>query len=304
MEQVSLKDRLRLNFDFIREDGGQDQTAKVSTRKSATSESPEQVGISNSSEIGYTAKRIIGYGNTSIVFEAVCDQTGDLVAIKKTMASPDKCQKEAEMLSRFKHPNIVKLKACFFNKCPSSTKTMFFNIVMDKYDTDLSHMILTFKQQKQQLPKLLIKLYAYQMIKALAYLEAMGIIHADVCTSNFLLNYNQQTVVLCDFGESDIEKTTVAKNSLKKFKSPEQLLLGSKATHKTDIWSLGCSIAELVIQEPLFTGKSTKDILSQMFELLGFPKSKELSQKADKIVDPYAERSHDSNLKKVECLII
>lgn len=304
MEQTSLKERLRLKLDFIKQEEEREIVEKASTVKATTSKSSRQVSIGNSSEVAYIAKRIIGYGATSMVFEAVCDHTSEHVAIKKTMASQDKCQKEAEILGRFDHPNIVKMRGCFFNKCPSSTVSVFFNIVMDKYDSDLSHMVLTFKQQKQQLPKLLVKLYAYQMIKSLAYLEAMGVIHGDVCTDNFLLNYSQQTVALCDFGESDIKKTSPARNTGKNLKSPEQLLLGAKASFKSDMWALGCSIGELVIQEPLFEGKTTKEVLNQMFKMLGFPKNKELSQKAEKIIDPEEEKSHDSNLKKVASLII
>lgn len=55
------------------------------------------------------------------------------------------------------------------------------------------------------------------------------------------------------------------------YRSPE-MLLGSKAyTKQTDVWSVGCIIAELMIGEPLFAGESTLNQLQKILEFSGIP---------------------------------
>lgn len=38
-----------------------------------------------------------------------------------------------------------------------------------------------------------------------------------------------------------------------------------------DMWSVGCIFAELLMMEPLFTGKSDQDQLNKIFRTLGTP---------------------------------
>ena len=40
---------------------------------------------------------------------------------------------------------------------------------MDYYDFTISDLIKAFKTEKRQVPRLLVKLYAYQLVKALGY---------------------------------------------------------------------------------------------------------------------------------------
>ena len=50
------------------------------------------------------------------------------------------------------------------------------------------------------------------------------------------------------------------------------MLLGSRTYGKpTDIWSIGCIIAELMIGQPLFPGSSTLDQLEKIIEFTGSP---------------------------------
>ena len=50
------------------------------------------------------------------------------------------------------------------------------------------------------------------------------------------------------------------------------MLLGSQAYGKpTDMWSLGCLLAEVVNGKPLFPGESTSDQLQKILEFTGAP---------------------------------
>lgn len=50
------------------------------------------------------------------------------------------------------------------------------------------------------------------------------------------------------------------------------MLLGSKTYGKeTDVWSIGCILAELLMGEPIFPGDSTLNQLERILEFTGVP---------------------------------
>ncbi|XP_028058216.1 cyclin-dependent kinase A-2-like [Camellia sinensis] len=54
------------------------------------------------------------------------------------------------------------------------------------------------------------------------------------------------------------------------YRAPE-LLLGLNYSTPVDVWSVGCIFAEMVTQQPLFTGTCEVNILIEMFSMLGVP---------------------------------
>ena len=60
------------------------------------------------------------------------------------------------------------------------------------------------------------------------------------------------------------------------YRSPE-VLLGSQSYGKpTDMWSLGCVLAEIVNGKPLFPGESTTSQLEKILEFTGHPTAETL----------------------------
>ena len=50
------------------------------------------------------------------------------------------------------------------------------------------------------------------------------------------------------------------------------MLLGShKYSKKTDVWSVGCIIAELLMNKPIFPGDSTLNQMEKIAEFTGIP---------------------------------
>jgi serine/threonine-protein kinase len=92
----------------------------------------------------------------------------------------------------------------------------------------------------------------------------LRIIHRDVSPSNIICSYAGE-VKLCDFG---IAKATLSKVQTKtgvikgkvKYMSPEQAL-GRKLDHRSDVFSLGSCLYEMLTRIPPFTATNEMDLL-------------------------------------------
>jgi len=92
----------------------------------------------------------------------------------------------------------------------------------------------------------------------------LRIIHRDVSPSNIICSYAGE-VKLCDFG---IAKATLSRVQTKtgvikgkvKYMSPEQAL-GRKLDHRSDVFSLGSCLYEMLTRIPPFTASNEMDLL-------------------------------------------
>lgn len=55
------------------------------------------------------------------------------------------------------------------------------------------------------------------------------------------------------------------------YRAPELLLGAESYTTSIDIWAIGCVMAELLLNKPLFPGDNTLSQLDHIFSLLGTP---------------------------------
>ncbi len=120
----------------------------------------------------------------------------------------------------------------------------------------------------------------------------LRIIHRDVSPSNIICSYAGE-VKLCDFG---IAKATLSRVQTKtgvikgkvKYMSPEQAL-GRKLDHRSDVFSLGSCLYEMLTRIPPFTATNEMDLLIKVRDAKYRPVSEltpgipiELEQIADK----------------------
>ena len=109
-----------------------------------------------------------------------------------------------------------------------------------------------------------------QMADALAYAHARGIVHRDVKPSNILLSEDGLTAKLLDFGvarigESDqLVRTQVGQMiGTPRYMSPEQAL-GLPVDHRSDLFSLGIVLYEMVTGKPAFAGAGLATLVLQI----------------------------------------
>jgi serine/threonine-protein kinase len=92
----------------------------------------------------------------------------------------------------------------------------------------------------------------------------LRIIHRDVSPSNIICSYAGE-VKLCDFGiaKATLSRVTTKTGVIKgkvKYMSPEQAL-GRKLDHRSDVFSLGSCLYEMLTRIPPFTASNEMDLL-------------------------------------------
>ena len=55
---------------------------------------------------------------------------------------------------------------------------------------------------KQMVPDLLVKIYSYQLLRSIAYINAKGICNRDIKPQNILVDTQSHILKLCDFGSA------------------------------------------------------------------------------------------------------
>ena len=128
-------------------------------------------------------------------------------------------------------------------------------------------------------PPLIIKLYSYQMFRALAYIGYFGICHRDIKPQNVLVDRHTHQLMFCDFGSAKKfvkGEPNVSYISSRYYRAPELIFGESQYTTMIDVWSTGCVVGELMLGQPLFPGDNGADQLVQIIKILGTPNKEQI----------------------------
>ena len=207
----------------------------------------------------YVINDLISQGGMGVVWRAVNTETNELVAIKAVandlFLDPGfriRIQDEANRHLRLKHPNIVPVLDVF----ESHGETC---IVM-KLIRGLSLNSLLVNSEHHRLEEHQIIPIVRDILEALDYAHRRGIFHRDVKPSNVLLE-NDYRALLIDFGiavavgEERRTRTGVIVGT-PLYMSPEQITRPKSIDHRSDVYSLGCVIYEMLTgQTPFVKGR-------------------------------------------------
>eukprot|EP01064_Diplonema_japonicum_P032646 TRINITY_DN618_c0_g1_i3.p1 TRINITY_DN618_c0_g1~~TRINITY_DN618_c0_g1_i3.p1 ORF type:complete len:719 (+),score=194.67 TRINITY_DN618_c0_g1_i3:37-2193(+) len=212
----------------------------------------------------YRLGPVIGRGAYGVVCRATQRDTGAIVAVKTihdTWSHPilgQRTYREIQILQQLRHPNIVELN----------------DVIVNGNNKDV-HLIMPFIPHtcedllvRRQLLAQHKKWFMLQLLSALAYIHERGVVHRDLKLSNILVD-DTPRCYLSDFGLartlSGGTETTTNDNpdyiQTQWYRAPEVLLCSRKTTTASDMWSVGCILAELLTGVPLFPGQDQQQQL-------------------------------------------
>ncbi|CAM6021363.1 unnamed protein product [Sphagnum balticum] len=229
--------------------------------------------------ISYAAERVVGTGSFGVVFQAKCIETGETMAIKKVLQDKRYKNRELQIMRLLDHPNIVQLKHCFFST--TDKDELYLNLVLEYIAETVHRIAKHYNRMNQRMPMVYVKLYTYQICRALAYIHggSIGVCHRDIKPQNLLVNPHTHQIKLCDFGSAKVlvkGEPNISYICSRYYRAPELIFGATEYTTAIDIWSMGCVMAELLLGQPLFPGESGVDQLVEIIKVLGTPTREEI----------------------------
>jgi serine/threonine protein kinase len=231
----------------------------------------------SSESFSYVKKEVLGTGSFGVVYRAECYETKEIVAIKTVLQDKRYKNRELQILKELNHPNVIRISKFFYT--PAENDELYLNVVMEYVSDTLSSFIKNKQKKQSYLAISDIKIIAFQLLKGLNYIHSIGICHRDIKPHNVLIDSKNLSVKLCDFGsakklsQGDCNVSYICSRF---YRAPELIFSATKYTTAVDIWSAGCVIAELLINEPIFLGETSTDQLVEIIKVLGTPTRKQI----------------------------
>jgi len=211
--------------------------------------------------------REVGRGGMGAVFEATQISLGRRVALKVLkfggVSDPDaveRFQREAETIAKLHHTNIVPI---FAVGCERGVNYYAMQFIEGESLAEV------FARRKKSLDYSQVAEWGLQAAEALAHAHRRGVIHRDVKPSNLILD-KEKRLWLTDFGiarrTGDVTLSlTGALLGTPRYMSPEQAAAThKKVDHRSDIFSLGTTLYELLVGSPAFPGDSPHDVIQKI----------------------------------------
>ncbi|MGH7498307.1 MAG: protein kinase domain-containing protein [Gemmatimonadales bacterium] len=221
----------------------------------------------------YTLERELGRGGTATVYLARDLKHARPVALK--VLRPDVTEalgaarflREIRIAARLTHPNILPL-----HDSGKAAGLLYYVMPYVAGDT-LRERI----RRDGQLPLDDALRIAGEVADALAYAHAEGVVHRDIKPENILFGAGHAMVA--DFGiaramsaaSSDEARSGPRVLGTPAYMSPEQASASDVIDGRSDVYSLGCVLYEMLSGEPPFTGATAQAIAAKHLELAPTP---------------------------------
>lgn len=208
---------------------------------------------------------IVGTSSSTKVYHATDTTTGELVAIKEihlgglSVANSIRLMKEIRSFAQLSHPHIARYYGL-------TREDAIIYIAMESGERySLRHLL---QDSGPVLPELASS-YIYQALHGLAFLHSRSVIHFDLRAANILITEDSD-IKLAEFGIPFdwLPDRTGRKDGMgtrPNWMAPEVINLEGPS-QKSDIWSLGCTVIEIVTGEPPYDHLG--DGLSVMFHIV------------------------------------
>ncbi len=219
----------------------------------------------------YRIERQLGEGGMATVYLAHDLRHGRRVALKvlkpelAAVVGAERFLAEIRTTANLQHPHILPL-------FDSGEAESFLFYVMPYVEGESLRQRL---DRERQLPVEEAVKIATNLAEALDYAHRHGVIHRDIKPSNILMHDGQP--VISDFGialavsagdESRLTETGLSLGT-PHYMSPEQATGDASVGAGTDVYALGCTLYEMLVGEPPYTGRTPQAILGKI--IMGEP---------------------------------
>lgn len=167
---------------------------------------------------------------------------------------------EVRILASIQHANVIAYKEAFFENAAGN-----LCIVMENADGgDLLQAIEKHKKGRSKFTEKQIWHYFIQTVRGLKALHDLKIVHRDIKCANIFLTKDHMTKL------GDLNVSKVAKKGLMHtqtgtpyYASPE-VWKDKPYDNKSDIWSLGCVLYEMITLLPPFRAQSMQGLCAKV----------------------------------------
>lgn len=216
----------------------------------------------------YEVEEELGKGAMGVVYLGRDPKINRVVAIKtlalseefegnELQAVKDRFFREAETAGGLNHPNIVTIY-------DAGEEQDLAYIAMEFLEgKDLTEHI---KRKKQNSIEWILNVI-YQVADALDYAHKQNVVHRDIKPANIMYNEKEDTIKVTDFGIARITAASNTKTGVvmgtPSYMSPEQLA-GERVDGRSDLFSLGAMMYELITKKQPFSGDSMAALMYQI----------------------------------------
>ncbi|XP_031195098.1 serine/threonine-protein kinase Nek3 isoform X2 [Mastomys coucha] len=238
----------------------------------------------------YTVLRVIGqgsFGRALLVLQESSNQTFAMKQIRlpKSFSDTQNSRKEAVLLAKMKHPNIVAFKESF-------EAEGHLYIVMEYCDG--GDLMQRMKEQKGKLlPEDTILNWFIQICLGVNHIHKKRVLHRDIKSKNVFLTHNGK-VKLGDFGSARLLSSPMAFACTyvgTPYYVPPEIWENLPYNNKSDIWSLGCILYELCALKHPFQANSWKNLILKICQGPIHPLPAQYSSKLQCLVKQMLKRN-------------
>ena len=208
----------------------------------------------------------LGEGSYSTVYKVKRKIDNQIYALKKVKLSnlnekeKTNSLNEVRILASVKSKYVISYKEAFFDEKDST-----LGVVMEYADNgDLYKKILEYKQKKIYFEEIDIWKIFIQLVKGLKALHDLQILHRDLKSANVFL-FKDGHAKLGDLNVSKVAKRGLGytQTGTPYYASPE-IWKDLPYDNKSDIWSLGCVLYEMITLHPPFRSKNMDELYKKV----------------------------------------